>query len=110
LVLAASVGGAVTMFFRDGRPILWGVGLAAVLVVPSYWTLSLTLRLSDRAFFGAFLGGIFGRLLGLAVGVALVWGHQRGAVVPFALAAVGSLIGLTWIELVFLGKQNRGPC
>ncbi|MBL0058581.1 MAG: hypothetical protein IPP35_05650 [Elusimicrobia bacterium] len=102
-------GGAVTGFLRDGRPVLWGVGLAAVLVIPSYWALSLTLRLSDRAFFGAFIGGIFGRMSGLAVGVALVWSHEREAVVPFALAAVGSLIALTWIELIFLGRQNRGP-
>ncbi|MBL8022823.1 MAG: hypothetical protein JNK54_00880 [Elusimicrobia bacterium] len=107
LIAVALVGGGIVALFPLGRPMVWGVGVAVLLVVPSYWSLSLTLRLSNPKFFGAFVGGLLGRMAGLGVGGAVVWWHEPSLVVPFLLAAVIGMVGLSFIELFFIGRQNR---
>lgn len=103
----AAVG--VSGLFASAGPARWGVGLALALALPSYWTLSWALRRSNSVFFSAFLGGMFGRLVGLAGGIVAVWRTDPTAVTPFALAAAGSLAGLSLIEVYFIGRQNRLP-
>lgn len=97
------------VFVPAGRVIFLGLGAAAFLAIPSYWALSLTLRLSNSKFFGAFVGGMIGRLLGLGAGVGFVWRFQRGAVVSFVVAAAVGLIGFSFVEMYFIGRQNRLP-
>lgn len=95
--------------FPGGSPRAAGVALALVLVLPSYWSLSLTLRRSNTQFFGAFVGGVLGRMAGLGLGGVIVWSHARAALIPFVLSAVIGLMGLSFIELFFIGRQNRLP-
>jgi hypothetical protein len=107
MALIVSLGAAALI--PIGRVFFLGLGLVALLEIPSYWALSLTIRLSNSKFFGAFVGGLFGRLLGLGAGVGFVWRYDRGGVVPFVLAAVVGLIGFSFIEMFFIGRQNRLP-
>lgn len=109
LVAVALVGGGGMALFPGGSPRAAGVALALVLVLPSYWSLSLTLRRSNTQFFGAFVGGVLGRMAGLGLGGVIVWSHARAALIPFVLSAVIGLMGLSFIELFFIGRQNRLP-
>ncbi|MBK8576583.1 MAG: hypothetical protein IPN90_13215 [Elusimicrobia bacterium] len=109
--LAAVSGGAALMalWMPGGRPIFLGLGVVAVLAIPSYWALSLTLRLSNSRFYGSFVGGMFARMGGVGVCVGLLWRYERAAVVPFVLAAAVGLVGVSFVEMYFIGRQNRLP-
>lgn len=110
LCLAALAVGAVCLFnnfLPDARAVNAGVGLAAVMVVASYWGLSLTLRRSNRAFYGALLGGMLARLGLSAVAVYGVWKYQLWPWVPFVLALAVSLVVLAVVEMFFMDRQTR---
>ena len=95
--------------FPTGRFIFIGLIATAVLEVPSYWVLSLTLRRSNNQFFGAFVGGMLGRMVGLGCVVGIIWRRDPGTVIPFVLGVVVGLIGFSFVELFFIGRQNRLP-
>lgn len=105
VLVATGVGAAVLV--PRGRLFFLGVSLVGVLAIPSYWALSLTLRLSNGKFYGAFVGGMFGRLLGMGAAVGMVWRFERAAVIPFVLAGVVGLVGFSFVEMFFIGRQNR---
>lgn len=107
LVAAAAAGIVAAVHWPGGRAFFLGLSLVALLEIPSYWALSLTLRLSNGKFYGALAGGMMGRLLALGAGLWIVWGSARESLVPFVLAAVVGLIGFSFIELFFIGRQNR---
>lgn len=108
--VAVVLAGTLAAFsFPTGRFFFIGLMAAAVLEVPSYWALSLTLRLSNNKFFGAFVGGMLGRLVGLGCVVGILWRRDPGTVIPFVLGAVVGLIGFSFVELFFIGRQNRLP-
>ncbi len=108
-VAVALTGTLAALFIPGGRLFFIGLSAAAALEVPSYWALSLTLRLSNSKFFGAFGGGMFGRMAGLGLVVGILWRGDPGAVIPFVLGAVVGLIGFSFVELFFIGRQNRLP-
>lgn len=83
--------------------------MAALLEIPSYWALSLTLRLSNGKFFTALVGGMLGRLLFLGTCVGILHRCAPGSVMAFVLAAVAGLVGFSFVELFFIGRQNRLP-
>jgi len=100
-VLAAPFGASATL----RGPVWTGLGVAAALVLPSYWALALTLRRSNKVFFSAFLGGTLFRLAGLAATAAIGW-RSGWPVAPLLLACAGGLIFLSFIEVYFLQKES----
>jgi hypothetical protein len=109
LVTVAAAGGAAAAVVPSARVFMFGVIVVALLGIPSYWALSLTFRRSNGKFYGAFVGGLVGRMLGVGAGLACVWRYDRASLVAFAVAAVIGLIGLSFVEMYFIGRQNRLP-
>lgn len=108
-IALATLGGSAAVFFPNARMFFGGLSVAALLEIPGYWALSLTLRLSNSQFFGAFVGGMLGRMVGLGALVGILWREESRAVIPFVLGAVLGLIGFSFVELHFIGRQNRLP-
>lgn len=88
------------------RPVWTGLAVALGLMLPSYWTLALTFRRSDKAFYSTFVGGALFRLAGLAATAYAAYRLER-PVAAVMLAAVGGLILLSFIELYFLQKEAK---
>jgi hypothetical protein len=106
--LLVALGGVLLgVFFPSLRVFFWGISLAGLLEIPSYWALSLTLRLSNGKFFAAFMGGMLGRMAVLGTSVGILWRFHPGAVMSFVFAAVVGIIGFSVVELFFIGRQNR---
>lgn len=106
--MSAALGGVLLGdFFPSARVFFGGVSLTGILGIPSYWALSLTIGLSSRKYFVAYMGGMLGRMAVLGTSVGILWRLDPGAVMPFVLAAVLGIIGLSFVELFFIGRQNR---
>lgn len=107
--VAVVLAGTLAAFsFPTGRFFFIGLMAAAVLEVPSYWALSLTLRLSKNKFFGAFVGGMLGRMVGLGCVVGNSAEESRDG----DSLCSGRCCRVDWIFVcgtVFIGRQNRLP-
>lgn len=108
-IVLAAIGGIAAVSFPNARMFFGGLSVAALLELPGYWALSLTLRSSNSRFFGAFVGGMLGRMLVLGALVGYLWREESRAVIPFVLGAVLGLVGFSFVELHFIGRQNRLP-
>ena len=88
-------------------PVLKGLGLAVVLVFPSFWSLSWALSLSDKIFYSVFVGGVLFRLAGLFLGAAAMYRFDRGSLAPFLIWVLGGFLVLFMIETFFIQDQAR---
>lgn len=88
-------------------PALKGLGLAVLLVFPSFWSLSWALSRSDKIFYSVFVGGVLFRLAGLFLGAVAVFRFDRESLAPFLLWTLGGFLVLFMIETVFIQRQAR---
>lgn len=114
IVLSVAALGLASVFVlaamgkaRWNAPVLTGYGIALVLAVPGYLSLSWSLRRSNKVFYGVFVGGIFFRLSAFAATAFAVYRVGRWPMASVMLPFVFGLILSSFVEIYFIQKEAK---
>ena len=91
------------------KSLIYGLGLAFALVVPSYYAMAWALRRSQRVFLITFGAGFLLRLAAVVALFILYWYFVKPRDFCFALAFITAYLAFSGVEIFLFKTAGGGP-